>query len=209
MTVNDLIIAALAYADRNDVEVQNSIDTFITLVEARMNRLLKTREQSTRAFTTTVLDQEYYCLPEDYRGMRDIHLSNPNPNETHKTSQFNFITPEKFTQIRGSTCDKLYYTILANQLRIYPTQESGLSIELVYYQKVPALPFPSFLDTNWMLDEHPDIYLAGMCGEISLFAKDYDAATSWFKRMKTGIDELESADVEERWTGQSLITRVG
>ena len=75
MNYTDLVGAARAYADREDADVGNNMDIFIIMAEARMNRLLKTREQSTRAYVATVDDQEYYSLPPDYAGMRDIQLN--------------------------------------------------------------------------------------------------------------------------------------
>lgn len=204
----DLIEATLMYSDRQDSEAYDNVENFIILTEARINRLLKTREQSCRIYAPTVQDQEYYPLPPDYAGMRDIQLDNPTPTQEYTAQQYNYMSPEQFNKQRNKAYSgTLYYTVIANQIQIYPCQPSGLAIELIYYQKVPPLTRED--DSNWLSENHPDIYLAGMTGEISLFAKDYDTATGWFDRLKIAVAELDSSDELERWAGQSLVTRAG
>tara|TARA_R110000803_G_scaffold155024_4_gene219782 strand:+ start:167 stop:793 length:627 start_codon:yes stop_codon:yes gene_type:complete len=208
MNYTDLVNAAKAYADNSDIEVAGNMDIFILMTEARVNRLLKTREQSARVYVDTVLDQEYYSLPPDYAGLRDIQLDSALPTAPHKVYQFNYLSPEQMNVKSQSDCPNImYYTIIANQLQIFPTLPAGQSIELVYYQKVPNLSASN--TTNWASNSHPDIYLAGMTGEISLFNKDYDIADGWFARLESAISELQLVDVKERWSGQSMTIKAG
>jgi hypothetical protein len=208
MTYTELVAAARAYADRQDIEVDANIDIFILMAEARMNRVLKTREQSARTITPTVDNQEYYSLPPDYRGMRDIQLNSSSIESESTTTGFTYLNPYQFNSkqdsIYGGT---LYYTIIANQIQIYPCQEAGKNIEIVYFQKVPPLGEDN--SDNWMSSEHPDIYLAGIVAEIESFVKNYEVAKSWDSKMSRSIEELETSDVEERWSGSPLSMRRG
>ena len=202
-----LITVSKAYADREDIEVDGNMDNFIIFVEARMNRTLKTRKQSVRAFINTVSDQEYYPLPIDYAGMRDIQLDSTAPLADHKVAIFNYLQPEAMNKQRiRPYSGRQYYTIIADQLQIYPAQEANQALEIVYYQKVPNLN--SVDNTNWMSEDNPDMYLAGMIAEIELFVKHFDVGKLWYDRMTSQIGELESADVKERWGGSALFTRV-
>lgn len=208
MNYTDLVDASKAYADRQDIEVDANIDLFILMTEARMNRVLKTREQTSRSYAPTVDDQEFYSLPPDYAGMRDIQLNSELPSTEHKQKQFNYLNPEQFNIRRDQVyCGMLYYTIVANQFQIYPIQDGGQSLEIVYYQKVPNLSENNL--TNWMSNSHPDIYLAGITAEIEIFAKNYNVGKAWHERMVAAIGELEVSDQVERWSGQPLVTRVG
>lgn len=208
MNYTELVAASKAYADRQDIEVDANIDNFILMAEARMNRVLKTREQTTRIYAPTIEDQEFYTLPPDFSGMRDIQLNSALPSTEHSQTQFNYMTPEQFNIRRDQTyAGSLFYTVVANQLQIFPIQEAGLSIELIYYQKVPNLSLDNL--TNWMSESHPDIYLAGITSEIEIFAKNYKVGKAWDDRMARAIGELEKADVEERWSGQPLVVRLG
>lgn len=208
MTYDEIVAASKAYADRNDIEVANNIDVFIVLAEARMNRLLKTREQSSRVITPTVDLQEYYSLPPDYAGMRDIQISVTNDDGSISSAPLTMLTPELFNIKRNAPFNgRLYYSIIANQIQVFPIQAAGKHIEIIYYQKVPNLN--SHASLNWVSEGHPDMYVAGVTGEISLFAKDYETAGSWFDRMGESINELDSSDVMERWSGGPLVMRIG
>lgn len=209
MTYTELVEAALSYADRSDIEVTNAIDTFIVLAEAKMNRLLKTRKQSARIYTPTVEGQEFYSFPPDYSGMRDIQVNSELTfDQSHSSTPMSYMTPEQFNVKRNDPNGvNLYYTIIANQLQIYPKQEAGKTIEMVYYQKVP--PLSESAASNWMSEDNPDAYLAGVVAEIELFVKNYEVASSWNGRMISAIDEIDNADELERWSGSQLIVRLG
>lgn len=208
MNYQELADAARTYADRNDFEVIDNIDTFIIMAEARMNRVLKTRKQSNRAYTPTVEGQEYYSLPPDYAGIRDIQINSDLPDVDHKTVPCHYLNPELFNiKANEPYGGKTYYTIIADQFQIYPKQSAGKTIEIVYYQKVPPLTATNFL--NWMSQDHPDIYLSGIITEIELFVKNYETANLWDARMNRAIEELDNADIKERWSGSQLVTRVG
>jgi len=208
MKYQEIADTARAYADRNDIEVVNNINNFIALAEARMNRILKTRQQAIRGYTFAVQDQEFYSLPPDYAGMRDIQISEGLPIAKGKSASLILITPQQFNTQRNMPSDgNIYYTIEANQLQIHPPQQVGNIIELVYYQRIPNLD--SVGDENWVSRDHPDIYIAGVCGEISLFAKDYPAADGWFERMGKSMDELDFSDEQERWAGGPMMMRLG
>jgi len=208
MNYTQLVAVSIAYTDRYDLEVANNVDNYILLVEARVNRLLKTRKQSARIYTATQDNLEYYSLPPDWSGMRDIQMNSLSPNVEHSVQPMSYLEPESFNTKRGQPYDGcLYYTVIANQLQVYPIQEAGKTIEMVYYQNVPNLN--SIDSTNWMSVDQPDIYVAGMTAEIELFAKNYEAADGWTGRMKLAVDELDSADGIERWSGSMLTTRIG
>ena len=101
---------------------------------------------------------------------------------------------------------KNYYTVIADQIQIYPVIDPGSFLEMTYYQKVPNLN--STFTTNWMSEDHPDIYLSGITAEIELFAKNYEVAKGWHDRMSMAIQELDDSDVEERWSGVPLQMRL-
>jgi|GEM_PF-1964837 len=216
----ELTNAAIAYADRYDIEVNENINNFYLFTEARINRLLKTRRQSARAYTLTITNRQYYSLPPDWAGMRDIQISDPDPITVgFSTTSLRLIDPALLNQYklensRGqSFTDRgfpiYYYCVIADQIEVFPILKGGLSIEMIYYQQVPSLAAVLDTDTNWLSNSNPDIYLAGLCGEISLFAKDYDAASGWYARLETSISELDSSDQLERWSGDPLQMRLG
>ncbi|RLA60754.1 MAG: hypothetical protein DRQ89_12310 [Epsilonproteobacteria bacterium] len=210
MNYAQIVSLAVMYADREDIEVNSNVDNFILLTEARINRLLKTREQTGRIAAPTREDEEYYCLPNDYRGMRDIQLNSSLPNTEHKVTQLHYLSPEQMNvQREKETQSRMYYTVIANKLQVWPRPPGGCSIEMIYYRELPNLREEEGFDSNWLSESHPDIYNAGITGEIETFAKNYEIADSWFKKLSTMVGELDYADDLERWAGQALVMRAG
>lgn len=208
MNYDEIKLAAKNYADRQGVEVTENMDTFILMAEGRINRLLKTRMQSNRAYTYTIDEVEYYPLPLDYAGMRDVQVNSALPFEPHSTYPMTALNPQMFNSERGRPFNGTYfYCIIADQIQIHPILPSGQSIEMVYFQKVPALNESA--PSNWLSEAYPDIYVAGVTSEIEGFVKNYDVSTMWQARMAGAIDELDMSDTEERWSGAPLTIRIG
>ena len=210
MDYNQIVLAAKAYADRNDIEVNANIDNFILLAEAKINRVLKTAGQSKRVYTASLDYREFYTLPDEYNGMRTIHFnSGAVDSENSDTIQMFYITPEQVVdmQQRAEYGDKLYFTIINNQVQVVPCLPSGGTIEMVFYRKVPNLSATN--TENWASIDHPDIYISAITAEIELFAKNYDAATLWNSRLLSCIDEIDNNDVDNRWAGNTMTIKVG
>jgi len=208
MNYTELRAASIAYADRYDTEVSGNIDTYVIMTEARINRLLKTRKQSARAYILGVDGKEYYPLPPDWAGMRNLKITNPNPITTgYSEDPMSLLDPTSFELHKKSSSKDGAYCIIDNQIQVYPLIAEGCSMEMVYFQRVPNLN--AIDDTNWLSTDNPDIYLAGMTAEISLFAKDYSAADGWYERLATAVGELENVDWVERWSGDPLQIRLG
>lgn len=210
MDYNQIVLAAKAYADRNDIEVNANIDNFILLAEAKINRVLKTAGQSKRVYTASVDDREFYTLPDEYNGMRTIHFNSGSVNSDNSdTIQMHYVTPEQVVDMQQNAQygDKLYFTILNNQVQVVPCLPSGGTIEMVFYRKVPNLSATN--TENWASIDHPDIYISAITAEIELFAKNYDAATLWNSRLLSCIDEIDNNDVDNRWAGNTMTIKVG
>lgn len=203
MNYTEIKEISLAYADREDEEVISKIDTFLRVVEAKLNRELKVRQMSVRTVTTTSEDQEYFSLPPEFGGIRDIEIKDGIDSTKRLTGQY--LAPEMFNKLSGKTSSKLYYTFIANQLQITPPQKDKI-LELIYYKKVPRLD--SANASNWISEDYPDCYIFGVLAEISAFVKSRDAFLLWDERYKGVVDSMINEDSKVRWSGPALITIV-
>lgn len=204
MNYSEIVAAALSYADRaNDSEASGRIDTFLRIVESRINRTIKVQKMAIRTQLVARDDKEYYGLPLDFAGLRDIAVMN---NDSARSSRVTpaFVTPELFDAYRNVAVG-IYYTIEANQLRITP-QASTKVIEIIYYRRVPELNNTNML-TNWVSDYVPDLYIFGLMVEINAFIKDAEAKEFWDIRFKETLSELLLDDSLSRWSGPSLEIR--
>jgi len=206
MNYSELVSLALSYADRNDQATADRIDDFFRVTESRINKKVKTMKMSTRASINTVQDQEYYGLPPDFAGVRDIQLNDLNGNIK---STLYYRTPEKINNMNldgdvTSPLEQVVYTIVADQIQIKPTQQDN-TIEIVYYQRLPELT--SLSPNNWLSDINPDIYTFGLLSEISAYTKDGAAFDFWDNRFLVSLDDLVTDDADTRWSGPPLAIR--
>ena len=211
----EIVTAAQAYMDRYDEELVSTMPAFLSIVEAKVNTALKTGEQEVRAQIHLEDDQEYYGLPDDFGGFRDVELvkkGSANLGVNNSTSGFGgktltYASPEYMNQLerRQDGWHQAYYTIIANQIQVSPPANGDI-LEVVYYQKVPGLKEDT--DSNWLSEKHPDAYIFGVCTEIAAFAKDEIAYTGYDERFKASVTDIIIDDQITRWSGPSLQIQV-
>lgn len=199
-----LLDSVIAYADRySDLEVIAQLDNILYYAEARMSRIMRNREMSTRVVIPAVDGKEWYSLPIDYAGMRDIHYT-PVDGQTYSMEMLNPM--QMNARNNAPTGLKKYYSIEANQLRVINGFGDG-DMELLYYQRVPNLTEDT--DCNWVLLNHPDIYRNAVLAEVEAFAKNDDRAAQFDAVLNRGFDEIAARDTKDRWSGTPLTMRAG
>jgi hypothetical protein len=202
MNYSEITALALSYADRSDTTVSDRMDDFLKIVEARINRKLKTDDMTLR-HTITITSAVRYTLPTDFAGARDVQYVNGSARTTMV-----YATPEFMTGISDeSDLNKKYYTIINGEIEINQGLTVGEDIEIVYYQRVPALT--SLATTNWVSNYNPDCYTFGLMVEIMAFLKDAVAKELWDVRFKESLEDMKQVDLENRWSGPQLVTSVG
>ena len=205
MQYQDIIDMALKYADRfHDNEISDMMDSFLYMVESRVNKNLKVQKMTCRAQIITQPDQEYYGLPADFSGLRDIEIRNEDASRTRYT--LDYMSPEQMNTYSGQSDNRIFYNIIANQLQIMPPADN-LVLEIVYYRKVPHLS-DTKLD-NWLSIDFPDVYVFGLMVEINSYVKDAQSTELWDIRFRSAMDELENYDQLTRWSGTALTMRTG
>jgi len=205
MKIDELKSLALSYSDREtDAELPPKMDAFLRMAEARVNRLLTVQKMSIRTSLTIVPGQEYYGLPADYSGMRDIEVRVDDQSDTR--IPLIFLPPEQMNlQAWKHTAYQIAYSVIANQLQILPAQDSGI-LEIVYYRKL--IPLTDIEPSNWMSADNPDVYLAALMVEISAFVKNAEAASLWDGRLMQAIGEIIQDDENNRWPNTPMVTRL-
>ncbi|MCK4704121.1 MAG: hypothetical protein KAT90_01460, partial [Gammaproteobacteria bacterium] len=199
MNYTEIKSLALGYADRSDTATVNNVDNFLKIVEARVNKKLKTQKMGTESSIVVVADQLKYDLPSDFAGLREIVVTDGTSKKTG-----HLVTPERMTSMQDDPSESVnpnnegfYYLIIADQLKIYPAQEDTASIDLVYYKHVA--PLTSTEANNWLATNHPDCYVFGLVVEISAFVKDADAKALWDSRFIESMFDIHTDDAKSRW----------
>lgn len=140
--------------DRADVVAK--VPSFITLAEAEMRRLLRTRDVIRQAtFTVSSGTGGLAC---DTSQVLSIQLAIP--GATPSTIDLDYVTPEAMDQWSGQSAARpRFYTILGDRLYFFPTPDQSYTGHMRLRDGFTALSNTN--RTNWILDKHPDVYLAG------------------------------------------------
>ena len=209
MNYEDIIATALSYSDReSDAELPSKLDNFLRIVESRIDRVLKVQRMTVRTLITTVENQEYYGLPDDFAGLRDIEIRSQDEDGVASKGRttLKYLSPEQMNNLANVGTSNIFYAIIANQLQLTPTQDDKV-LELVYYRKLPNLT--SADNTNWMSEDNPDSYIFGLMVEISAFVKNAESTALWDSRFKTSLAEIDFDDSITRWSGTAMQMRIG
>ena len=195
----ELQTAVSNWLDRSDLS--DRIPEFITLAEANMNRLLRIRLMEGRYTASTVKGQRNYALPTDYRQMRALRI-NSDPIRV-----LQYLTPQNMDSVwAGSyTGTPIAYTIVANDIRLGPSPDSVLELDIDYYRAVT--PLSGTTATTTMLTQNPDIYLYGALMASAPFLMDDQKIAVWGALFDKAVGNLESQDARDRHSGSALQIR--
>ena len=207
MNYKEIVTAAQAYTDRYDEELVSAMPAFTRVVEGKINNALRTGDQSVRAQIWLQRDQEYYTLPSDWGGARDVEIL----QEGHQHGRtLVYLAPEEMNKLNRQNDSSVrgrhnYYTIIAGQIQVAPPTDNEV-LEVVYYQRLPALMKDE--DSNWLTEKNPDAYIFGLCTEICAFAKDEMAFAAYQQRFMDSLIDITMEDQVTRWSGPALRVQI-
>jgi len=202
MNYSEIVKLALDTADRNDSPVVENVDSFLRVVEARVNRVIDSVDQLVRTTLTLENDEAYYALPLDFARIKQIDVYElDNPSIRKQVIQLP--RHEVFNAVLNK--GELRYQLINNQLRVLPLQD-GKVIELVYYRNL--LPLGNINKTNWLSETFPDIYIAGLLVEISAFNKNLEVSMGWNSKFSSALSDFIAYSKRKRIGGDTLVMRV-
>jgi hypothetical protein len=210
-TFATLVTAATEWLARDqDATLIARIPDFITLLEAKANRMLFVPQMESRSTTTVdtgTTEPEYISLPTDFQTMRRIRLS----SVTGKPS-LRFLSGTQIDEMRYAsdnvTDQPTSYTIIGSELELYPTPNEDYTLEMVYRATIPALNASN--TTNWLLTLAPDFYLYGTLLESAPYIKEDGRIQTWALGLSTALDGLNNLGFRQSFdAGPSDITLPG
>jgi len=202
MTYTELQEQIVSWIQTSQITLERSRE-MIVLAEAEMNRFLETSPvqwMSYRVNRATVVDREFYPLPEDWAGGRTFRIQGP-----ERWYDLEYYTPEQIENIAQPPGFPYAYTIVACEFRIAPSPEAVYPLQIVYYRRLRALSdeYP----TNWMLNRSPDAYLWGALKQAESFLRNDERIPVWREKFFGAMTGLREADQGSRWSHGTTRTR--
>lgn len=193
---DSLVENVSAYQDRAaDTEFVARIPGFIHLFEASLSRKIRSRETS---FTTTLSTDAdgNATLPTDFLRARSWNTVNGNLSQSlAPIAQGAIATLYPI----DTAMDALYISISGNSVRVQPSAQA--SVVLTYDRRFVGLS-PSNL-TNWLIEDHPDLYLFGTLAHSAAWLKSWDEAATFGGQARAFMDEVNEL------YGQELFNNAG
>ena len=199
-TYSDLQTSVAAWLNRTDLT--SLIPDFITLGEARIARELRLRRQVVNTALSTVAGTQSVSLPSDFLEAENLTLSNTTP-----PGALSVVTPE----ILDRKYPKAYvtgqprvYTVVGNNVLFGPTPDAVYTVSLDYYQRWGAL---SVTPTNWLLTNHPSVYLFAALAEGAAYLMDDARQALWLQRFAQEAAQLQLMDDAALRSGSAMRVR--
>ena len=196
-TFAQLKTASANWLDRSDLT--DRIPEFISLAEARFNRVLRIRDMETVSTAiSTVAGTREYDLPTGFVQMKEFHLT------TDPLTPLSYITPEMMsrTQAGSSKSKPQVFTIIADKVRLGPNPDAVYTTSMLYYQAFAALSDSA--TTNDMLTNNPDVYLYGTLLEAEPFIMNDERVGLWLAAFDKAVSDIQNQDNKDRHSGSQL-----
>src|SRR5512139_2914900 len=203
-TYATLVSAATEWLARDqDTTLVARIPDFITLAEAKLNRMLNHPGMETTSTSTVdilLAAPETMALPTDFQTMRSVRLT----GVTGKPRLF-FMPKAHLddyrTILNNATGQPVYYTIFGTNFEVAPTPSSNYAIGLSYRRTIPALTVSN--TTNWLLTLAPDLYLYGALLEATPYLKNDDRIAIWTSGFNSALQALNSLGGRQSYDAES------
>jgi hypothetical protein len=164
-------------------DAQANSDLFIQLVEAKLRR-----DPAVRKFVELdpyEISAEDTALPSEFGEVESIAYL---VNDVYQ-GELNIVpSPGVLAHYanKGIADRPTHAAVLATVLRVAPVPDGTYTFRFGYWQKPAVL---SGVATNWLLDEHPDVYFYGALCEAEPFLKNDERLPMW----KTLYDQAVNA----------------
>ena len=191
----------LTWLNRSDLTSEIA-DDFIVLTEADFNSKLRVRKMIASADVT--INAETAALPTGFLQVRDFFILSGSTKYPLR-----YMTPPQMDQVKGTFTTGIpqAYTILGDNFRFMPKPDNTYTGKLNFYKKFDAL-FNSNA-TNFILTDHPAIYLYGSLFHAANFLGGYNPqqVQTWQQMYATALERLELNDREDQFSGSPLQIR--
>lgn len=185
-TYSELQTSVADYLDRSDMTLV--IPTWIDLAEAQFQRVIRDRRMLQRS--TADVDSQFTQLPSDFLEMLNIQLNGSTIQGLEYRTPSALDAERPFLNQYGKP---IFFSIVGETLEVLPNPNgTAYTTELLYYQKIPALSDSN--TTNWLLTNHPDVYLFGTLKQSAPYLKNDERLTVWSALYQQAVEELRVQD---------------
>lgn len=181
-----LVAAVVGWLERSDVSTV-AVD-WVTLTEARLNRILRVNRMVKRASAT--ITDEFSALPSDFLAPRSMRLA------AGDKRLLQYFTPEQMAEFKSASPsgELQAYTVVGSEFEYGPAVPAGSEpvVVLTYFAAIP--PLATGESTNWVLARYPDAYLHGCLAEAGAYLNDEELIGRSGRVFASAIEAMQDED---------------
>ena len=202
MSITNYGTLKTAIADTlNRDDVTSVIPQFVSLAHAQFNRKIRSHRQITRGSLT--IDTQFEALPADW--LETIRIT-MDANPIRVLTQISMDDLTRYRTATDNTTDApVYFAHNGTDIELFPTPSTSYTGQITYYAKITALSADG--DTNWLLANHPDVYLYGALTHSAPYLKDDARIAIWAGLAAQAMTEIEDESNAARF-GSPLRMRI-
>ncbi len=187
------------------------LDSWITMLETRVNREMRVGEMIQRDYTT--LSGSEVGVPDDWLEtvyIRYVPTQGANPPDILYGRPLLPKTIDNFNEACNDVGHpdhlKSFYSLVGSVILINPNVNAmdGTQIEIGYYAKVPPIKFN---DSNWLYRNYHDIFLYGALAHGGAYLAEDERVPLWEARATKSINDSNDAWNRAKTSGGPLIPR--
>jgi hypothetical protein len=208
MNKGELKSAVLDTLVRQDLSGRPIVDTWVQAATARLNQELLLNAQVARA--SLVSTGRLVELPADFISAKSVRVTNGAFGAVKGNLEYQ--PPEEINDMAviamgGHVCGlPMFYTTIGQRMELAPWRAgSNFNIELWYYRLFPDLVTDE--DTNFILNQYPQLYLNLTCSMGHQFLLENDNAMSREAMAMAEIQRLMMRKDAEKYGDGPLIVR--
>lgn len=187
----------------NRTDLTSDIIDFITLCEDEIARRVETEFERRDTIT---LNAEVVSLPSDLREITSLALDDAN-----RGGPIEILSPEQLTLYKAASGRRTSYprkaaiTTNGTELILAPVPDTSYVAEIIYATKLDRLS--GSVSTNWILDDHSDVYLYGSLIHSAPFLKDDQRMGVWQSLFEKALAQIAALIERRKWAANTLIMR--
>lgn len=172
------------------------IPQFIANAEARFKRDLRVRKLQNAG--TLVISADDQALASDLMAVEGWYLDGP--TYFHRIQMVGAEALGELKTVWGSTGAPRYAALIAGSARFAPVPDASYETKLTYWRKIVSLSDQNV--NNWLLEEHPDLYLYATLVEAAPYLQDDTRVATWQDQLDKRLAELDARTSAEQFPAQ-------
>ena len=189
-------------------DLTSVIPDFVTLAHKQITRELRGHLRAQTRSTSFSITGEYVAAPADFLELVSLRITSATPdyslalldNDTGTDMYGGIAGAPRFVTMTGATGSNTEY------FRFSPPPDATYTATLEYYASLPF--FSTDGATNWILTDHPDVYLYGALTQATAYIADDPRAAQWRDAFMVALESLKRSGRKARWGGNGMMVRV-